>query len=94
MATAPEQYFSDEHQLIYDLRVQVKQLHAAIGRMHEHSVISADMIAEALDNNIATDDLDSLKVIFCSWMPDHRPGYDKIAAQQLSDDLEEIRKFF
>lgn len=89
-----EQYFTDEHQLIYDLRVQVKQLHAAIGAMHEHSVISADMIAEALDRNIATDDLDSLKVIFCSWMPNHENGYDKIAAQQLSDDLAEIRNYF
>lgn len=52
---------------VYELQVKIKRLHAAIGRMFEKELITADMIAEALDNNESENDLDSLKVIFCSW---------------------------
>lgn len=62
-----EQYFSDDHQLIYDLRVEVKRLHAAIGRMYEKNGITADMIAEALNNKEDDNDRAALAVIYNSW---------------------------
>lgn len=81
-----EQYFSDDHQLIYDLRVKINHLHLAIGRMFESGLITDDMIAEALTNNESIDDISSLKVIFCSW------GGDKERADQAAEQLSLILK--
>jgi hypothetical protein len=76
-----EQYFTDDHQLIYELQTKINHLRLAIGRMFESGLITDDMIAEALDNNTATDDTDSLGVIFCSW------GGDKIYKEKAQEQF-------
>lgn len=66
-ASLTDEEIDEQEQMVYDLRVEIKRLNASIGRMFEKGLISHDMIAEALDDKIDPDDIDSLRVIFSSW---------------------------
>ena len=86
-----EQQLSDSHQLIYDLRVQINQLHLTIGRMYENERITADMIAEALDQEIEPDDSYSLEVIYNSWGGKENRSAE--ADEQFFEILNKIKKY-
>ena len=52
---------------VQELRIEIVQINATIGRMFEKGYITADMISEALDEKIDADDHASLEIIYNSW---------------------------
>ena len=57
----------DKEETIYGLRLELKRSNMIIARMMQTALITDDMIAEALDDKIDTDDHASLEVIYHSW---------------------------
>lgn len=52
---------------VQELRIEIVQINETIGRMFEKGNITADMIAEALNEKTDPDDYETLKVIYNSW---------------------------
>lgn len=93
MATAEitEEDLNETLNHMHDLRVEVKRLHKAIGRMFESGLITDDMIGEALDDKVDIDDHYSLEVVFNSWGGNTNRNSD--AVEQFISILEKIKSY-
>lgn len=66
-------------QQIYELKKQVKDINYTIARIFETETITADMIAQALDDNTDPQNYQDLKTIYCSWGGNPRDNTDAVA---------------
>ncbi len=76
---------------VQELRIEIVQINETIGRMFENRYITADMIAEALNEKEDPDDLLSLRLIYNSWEGDHQ--HINYAIKQFSTILKKIRSY-
>lgn len=76
---------------VQELRFEIVQINETIGRMFEKGNITADMIAEALNEKVDPDDLEWLTVIFNSWQENPQSKYKAIP--QFSLILKTIRSY-
>jgi len=74
-----------------ELRIEIVEINEMIGRMFENRYITADMIAEALNEKEDPDDLTALRVIYHSW--DGSKEQTNIAIKQFSTILKTIRSY-
>ena len=76
---------------VQELRIEIVQINETIGRMFEKGNITADMIAEALNEKVDPDDLEWLTVLFKSWPENPQSKYKAIP--QFSLILKTIRSY-